>query len=45
MNGPITLTVEANVRWWVKPALRGMERAINALVWVIQKYGVKVRIP
>lgn len=45
MNGPITLTVKANVRWWVKPLLKGMERALNVLVWVITNYGVKIRIP
>ena len=45
MTGPITLTVTVEVRWWVKPALRGMERAINGLVWIITKYGIKVRVP
>ena len=45
MNGPITITVEAKVRWWVKPLLRGIEFALNLAVWVIEKYGAKVRIP
>lgn len=45
MNGPISLTVEAKVRWWVKPLVRGMERALNGIVWIIKKYGIKVRVP
>lgn len=45
MNGPISLTVEANVRWWVKPLIRGVEKLLNALVWIIVNYGIKVRVP
>ena len=45
MNGPITLTVEAKVRWWVKPLITGVERALHGLVWIISKYGIKVRVP
>jgi hypothetical protein len=41
----ITLTVEANVRWWVRPLLRLMERTLNACVWLITKYGVAVTVP
>lgn len=45
MQGPISLTVEAKVRWWVKPLLRGIELALNLAVWIIEKYGLKVRVP
>ena len=45
MDGPITFIVEAKVRWWVKPLLKGVERALNGLVWIITKYGIKVRVP
>ena len=45
MIGPITLTVTAEVRWWVRPLMSGMERALNGLVWLITKYGIRVRIP
>jgi len=45
VTGPLTLTVTAEVRWWVNPLLRGMERALNGIVWLITKYGIKVRVP
>lgn len=44
MTDRVEITVEANVRWWVKPLAKALQHLVNGFVWLVTKYGVKVRV-